>query len=194
MNDYLEHHGILGMKWGIRRFRNYDGTLTAKGKARERRENKKNRAERSKKIKKAIVIGMAVAGAGLVAYGAKKYFDVSNNLDKEIGLASRATKQIINDNEDALRDIAKRQAANAKAQAHVMQTSTRLAKAVVDIVARESKSGGAMERTEEDWKTIRAFNKMIRDEAIRQGRTPPTTFDSFEEFDAFMKSDEPLVL
>lgn len=33
-NEILQHHGILGMKWGVRRFQNYDGTLTAKGKAR----------------------------------------------------------------------------------------------------------------------------------------------------------------
>lgn len=32
--DYLEHHGILGQKWGVRRFKNADGTLTEKGKAR----------------------------------------------------------------------------------------------------------------------------------------------------------------
>lgn len=32
--SYLEHHGILGMKWGIRRFQNEDGTLTAEGKKR----------------------------------------------------------------------------------------------------------------------------------------------------------------
>lgn len=31
---YLEHHGILGQKWGIRRFQNADGTLTAEGKKR----------------------------------------------------------------------------------------------------------------------------------------------------------------
>lgn len=32
--NYLEHHGILGMKWGIRRYQNKDGTLTAAGKRR----------------------------------------------------------------------------------------------------------------------------------------------------------------
>ena len=32
--DYLAHHGILGMKWGVRRYQNRDGTLTAAGKKR----------------------------------------------------------------------------------------------------------------------------------------------------------------
>lgn len=34
MNDYLAHHGIKGQKWGVRRYQNQDGTLTAEGKKR----------------------------------------------------------------------------------------------------------------------------------------------------------------
>ena len=34
MEDILVHHGILGMKWGIRRYQNKDGTLTSAGKKR----------------------------------------------------------------------------------------------------------------------------------------------------------------
>lgn len=33
-SDYLQHFGIPGMKWGIRRYQNEDGTLTEEGKQR----------------------------------------------------------------------------------------------------------------------------------------------------------------
>lgn len=34
MNDFLTHYGILGQKWGIRRYQNEDGSYTADGKIR----------------------------------------------------------------------------------------------------------------------------------------------------------------
>ena len=36
MNTYLIHHGVKGQKWGVRRYQNYDGTLTDIGKTRNR--------------------------------------------------------------------------------------------------------------------------------------------------------------
>lgn len=47
---YLCHHGIKGQKWGIRRFQNEDGSLTSRGKARQR--NGSNSSTRSKSASK----------------------------------------------------------------------------------------------------------------------------------------------
>lgn len=33
-SSYIKHHGILGQKWGVRRYQNNDGSLTEEGKKR----------------------------------------------------------------------------------------------------------------------------------------------------------------
>ena len=40
-NDDLQHHGIKGQKWGVRRFQNPDGSLTAAGQKRYGKQYKK---------------------------------------------------------------------------------------------------------------------------------------------------------
>ena len=47
----LIHYGIKGMKWGILRYQNADGTLTAAGRMRDRMTRKRNRKRAEKVLK-----------------------------------------------------------------------------------------------------------------------------------------------
>lgn len=74
--DELYHHGIKGQKWGIRRFRNDDGSLTAAGKARY--DVKEARKKRNKAIRVERKYGLKVIGPGRY----KKFKDLHEQTDK----------------------------------------------------------------------------------------------------------------
>lgn len=48
-DESLEHHGILGQKWGIRRFQNKDGSLTTAGKNRVRTDKDAKKQEKEER-------------------------------------------------------------------------------------------------------------------------------------------------
>lgn len=85
MNYELRHHGIKGMKWGIRRYQKSDGSLTNAG--RKRYADDDGTAERRKSAAKKAAIGAAaVAGVALTAYlvkrhGAKKAAEIAAKAD-----------------------------------------------------------------------------------------------------------------
>lgn len=91
-SNELYHHGILGQRWGVRRFQNEDGTRTTAGKKREREaiaaENQ-SIAKSSKGLtdnQKALLKTAASIGIGLgVAYGQAKLRSVLGGSAFEIG-------------------------------------------------------------------------------------------------------------
>ena len=52
--SYLAHHGIKGQKWGVRRYQNADGSLTAAGRRRQERQEIKASKKKAKHYEKAI--------------------------------------------------------------------------------------------------------------------------------------------
>lgn len=100
MNEELYHHGILGQKWGIRRFQNSDGSLTSAGKRRydndshgkSGKDTKSETLEKSKagakNLKKTVAVGATIAVASLAIIGASKLPKVKSKAD--------AGRQVVN--------------------------------------------------------------------------------------------------
>lgn len=78
-DDELAHHGIKGQKWGVRRFENADGTLTAAGRARY--------GDKADKVEKAMT---KAARYESKAANAKTRFGRQWNTDMAVSARARA--------------------------------------------------------------------------------------------------------
>lgn len=86
MEDYLEHHGIKGQRWGIRRYQNEDGTLTKDGKARRDRERYQKAAGTSAGALLGATFGVATALERVIIRDTKTGAITSSSLGLKSGL------------------------------------------------------------------------------------------------------------
>lgn len=99
-DQILCHHGILGMKWGIRRYQNKDGTLTADG--RKRYLNKDETLTEAGKKRFLTDTGK------LTTAGKKLYQSKDGNTLNEIKQASVRSKKIFEMTDEELKNETKR--------------------------------------------------------------------------------------
>lgn len=80
--DQLEHHGILGMHWGIRRFQNKDGSLTPTGKQRYSTDEKTSGRTITNRIKSKLGIYKEGDGNSYVSEKRRKNRQVEETAGK----------------------------------------------------------------------------------------------------------------
>lgn len=90
MNNYIQHHGIKGQKWGVRRFQNSDGTRTALGRRRAEKERMQReefgltKKEVKYKIKTAKKINRANTNSGFDGVTGENWSKVKKSHEKAV--------------------------------------------------------------------------------------------------------------
>lgn len=85
----LHHFGVKGMKWGVRRYQNADGTLTAKGKARAEKQTKKAQKKWDENARRYWIEGYNKAAD----YSNKNFIDKLNEKYKDYDFSDRTDKK-----------------------------------------------------------------------------------------------------
>lgn len=89
MDNELAHHGILGMRWGIRRYQNKDGSLTAAGKKKRKINSLNEESKDASRPKKLSEMSDSEIGDKIKRMQLEK-----NYLDLEKQLAALKPQQI----------------------------------------------------------------------------------------------------
>lgn len=96
--NYLKHYGIKGMKWGVRRYQNADGSYTSQGKTRRNSHSKNNYARN-------VAVGVGIASAALAIYGGVYLHNANHSHDDTVNMIAGPLKQNLDDFGSSRADI-----------------------------------------------------------------------------------------
>lgn len=115
VDAFLEHHGVRGMRWGVRRIYNKTALAHPGIKSKKQQEAIIKRAEKSgrtpeqqkareKKLHTATILGSAALAAGLVVGGlyAKKHFGTSTSAIKDVSSGKKLAESLVHEPSDII--------------------------------------------------------------------------------------------
>lgn len=167
-SDYLAHYGIKGQKWGIRRYQNENGTLTAAGKKRAKQEYKSDNKEAFELGKNATIYGHAAAKSTARTIKIEKKLDKqyekdpegakrrTQSLKKKWDASSATTLQLL-ENYNKYKD---------KAEQHCKSLIDKYGKEAVAEISYKEKKLPKGEFSPKSFKTINESTSSVSDYAI----------------------------
>jgi len=126
-SEYLEHHGILGQRWGVRRFQNPDGSLTKAGQKRygtESNRTAKQTQNRLNDVQKAIAYNKRDLRNKEETISTFKNKKGSNDFQKSVLKDRDAIKKRISDGDKEIADILKKSGRYEITSKNISQNTT----------------------------------------------------------------------